>query len=344
MSDIQDSGIRYLDGSDVESLCRDLPVVDLVRTTLVAYGQGDAGLAAEAALRWITPGGQSARSLILPAWADGAYGAKIINASLGNISNGLERASGLIILNDPETARPVCVLEGGRISALRTAGVTVAAVAALQDLTQIGSVAFLGAGRQAAVHLNLLAAECPALKRVSVFDIVAPRAHRFAALMNNDPECKAFVQPATTPRHAVMDAELIVAVTTTTEPYVEPDWLSPGAIFANVSLDDATEALLVNCDHLFVDDWDLICADDHRLLGKLARAGHVVGPGEVAAPGARAVDADLPTLVSGGYRRPVRSTDRIVINPLGMGVNDIALAATIHTMARNAGRGRLLPR
>ncbi|WP_157367944.1 hypothetical protein [Alloactinosynnema sp. L-07] len=45
-----------------------------------------------------------------------------------------------------------------------------------------------------------------------------------------------------------------------------------------VSLDDATEELLLGCDHLFVDDWTLVSDDDTRLLGRLAGAGRVAGP------------------------------------------------------------------
>ncbi|MEU9368226.1 hypothetical protein AB0D71_26805 [Streptomyces avermitilis] len=149
--------IRYLDSADVARLCADLPVIDLVHETLLAVRRGgEAGLAPEAALRWTTTAGDSARSLILPAWAGNGYGCKIINASLGNHRHGLPRAAGLIVLNDPETAQPVCVMEGGRISALRTAGVSTAAVRAVCGREGIESVVFLGCGRQARVHHELL--------------------------------------------------------------------------------------------------------------------------------------------------------------------------------------------
>lgn len=53
---------------------------------------------------------------------------------------------------------------------------------------------------------------------------------------------------------AMRRATVTFAATTTTTPYVELSWLRPGAVFVNVSLDDATEGLLLGCDHLFVDD------------------------------------------------------------------------------------------
>ncbi|MEW1748993.1 ornithine cyclodeaminase [Streptomyces angustmyceticus] len=335
--------ITYLDSADVARICADLPVVDIVHDTLLAFAREEAGLTPEAALRWTTASGDSARSLILPGWAAGSYGCKIINASLGNHRSGLPRAAGLIVLNDPETARPMCLMEGARISALRTAGVSVAAVRALRAPGGLTRAAFLGCGRQAEVHLELLAEVCPALTEVTLYDRDGERAEeRAASWRGAHPEMTFRV--AGHARDAVEGAQLTVAVTTTTEPYVELDWVPAGATFVNVSLDDAAESLLLGCDRLFVDNWDLVAADDHRLLGVLARAGRVTGPGGEAPEKGRAVDAELPALLADPTARPVGAQERVVINPFGMGVHDIAVAAAVHAAAVERGIGLALPR
>ncbi|MFF5403025.1 ornithine cyclodeaminase [Streptomyces misionensis] len=338
-----DDTLTYLDGADVRRLTADLPVVDLAHRTLLAYARKEAGLAPEAALRWTTGSGAAARSLILPGWSGDSYGCKIINASLGNHLLGLPRAAGLIVLYDPETARPVCIMEGGRISALRTAGVSIAAVRAVRDTAGIRRVAFLGCGRQAEVHRELLATACPGVEELYLYDQDPARAGEVAAAWRAaDPAVTVTV--VAEPRDAVERAELTIAVTTTTEPYVELDWVPAGGTFVNVSLDDAAESLLLGCDHLFVDDWDLVVDDDHRLLGVLARAGRVTGPGASAPHDGRAVDAALPTLLSGGYHRGVGDRERVVINPFGMGVQDIAVAAAVFERARALGVGVPLAR
>ncbi|WP_418959838.1 ornithine cyclodeaminase [Streptomyces tritici] len=332
------STITYLDSADVARLCAGLSVVDLAHDTLLAYRRKEAGLTPEAALRWTTPSGASARSLILPGWSGDSYGCKIINASLGNHLLGRPRAAGLVVLNDPETARPVCIMEGGRISALRTAGVSVAALRAVRDPAAVRSVAFLGCGRQAEVHGELLAGACPGVTEVFVHDQDARRAEELAARWRAAHPSVA-VTVAEGARAAVERAEVTVAVTTTTQPYVELDWVPAGGTFVNVSLDDAAESLLLGCDHLFVDDWELVVDDDHRLLGRLARAGRVAGPGSAAPEGGRAVDASLPALFSGEYARAVAPGDRVVVNPFGMGVQDIALAAAVYARAAEQGVG-----
>src|SRR5438270_12300869 len=104
--------LRYLDGAQVDALCRQFDPLDVLTDTLRAVRRGTAGITPEAALRWRSADGTAARSLILPAHDGDAYGCKIINACIGNPNRGLPRASGLILLFDPVTAAPVCVMEG----------------------------------------------------------------------------------------------------------------------------------------------------------------------------------------------------------------------------------------
>ncbi|MGI5426008.1 NAD(P)-binding domain-containing protein [Streptomyces sp. CA-179760] len=333
--------LRYLDGATVASLCARIDPLEVVTEAFLGVRAGRSGVAAEAALRWTAPDGTEARSLILPARHEGAYGCKIINACLGNVNRDLPRAAGLILLYDRETAAPVCVMEGAHISALRTAAVSVAALRAVRPLSTVDRVAVLGCGRQARTHLDLLA-EHGAVKSVIAHDLSPSRATAFAEELRAAlPEIE--VETVDGPEAAVRSAPVVLATTTTTTSYVPLAWLPEGSVFLNVSLDDAAEDVLLGAEHLFVDDWHLVSEDDTRLLGRLARSGRATAPGTTV-PGARQVDADLATLLSGAYNRPITATDRTVINPFGMGVHDVALATRVHAAASAADTGVLLPR
>lgn len=334
--------LLYLTAAEVVALCRTVDPIDAVTDAFRAVRAGTAGIAPEAALRWQAPDGTAARSLVLPAHYGDAYGCKIINACIGNISRGLPRAHGLITLFDPETAAPVCIMDAGHVSALRTAAVSVAALVAVRDPGTVGRVAFLGCGRQAATHLDVLLTRAKPAE-VTVHDADRGRADAFAAEVRGLLPAAA-VRVAHTPEDAVRAADVVIAATTTNTPYVHLSWAGPGSVFINVSLDDATEDLLLGCEHLFVDDWHLVADDSTRLLGRLASAGRVTGPGDPGRDGARRVDADLPTLLSGGYARTIAPTDRIVVNPFGMGVHDIAIAARVYAAATHERAGTPLPR
>ncbi|MGH3759333.1 ornithine cyclodeaminase [Actinophytocola sp.] len=329
--------LRYLDGAQVAELCAKIDPLEVVTEAFLAVRDGRSAVAPEAALRWTAPDGTAARSLVLPAHHDGAYGCKIINACVGNPDRGLPRAGGLILLYDRETAAPVCIMEGARISALRTAAVSVAALRAVRPLVSVRRVAFLGCGRQARTHLELLRAN-GAVDSVLAYDQDPARAREFA-----DSAPGVEVEVVTEPRAAVSDAPVTVAATTTTTSYVPLAWLPAGAVFLNVSLDDAAEDVLLGAEHLVIDDWHLVSEDRSRLLGRLIGAGRATAPG-VHKLGARQIDTDLATLLSGGYSRPFAAPDRTVINPFGMGVHDVALATRVYRTAEESGAGTLLPR
>jgi N-[(2S)-2-amino-2-carboxyethyl]-L-glutamate dehydrogenase len=331
--------LLYLDSAAVAKLLSAIDPLAVVTEALVAVGAGMAAVAPEAALRWTAPDGTAARSLILPARHEETYGCKIINACLGNRDRGLPRAQGLIVLYAADTAAPVCLMAAGLISALRTASVSLVALSAVRDLASVRRVAFLGAGRQAHTHLELLAARTD-LAEVLVHDVDDGQARVFAAAAREFAP-HARVRTAG-PEEAVRAAEVTVAATTTTTPYVRLDWLPADAVFLNVSLDDAAEDVLMGCDHLLVDDWALVSEDTTRLLGRLSNAGRVTAPGTTAPRGGRAVDAELPAVVPGGYA--AGRTGRVVVNPFGMGVHDIALAAQVHAAALAVGAGTPLPR
>jgi ornithine cyclodeaminase/alanine dehydrogenase-like protein (mu-crystallin family) len=335
--------ILYLPAQQVRSVVAQIDAVAVVEETLMHFAADNAGLAPETALRWTAPDGTMARSLVLPAWDGQHYGCKIINACIGNHARNIPRAQGLIVLHDPDTAAPICIMEGALISALRTAAVSMAALRACKRHDHVRTAAVLGCGMQGRTHVGLLAATCPSLARLLIFDQDPGSMQAFTEYCARQ-HGSLDVQAMPTAEQAVRGADVAMAVTTTTTPYVPLEWAQPGSTFLNVSLDDAEASLLLEADHLFVDNWDLISADEHRLLGALARAGQVTGPGEAARPGARRVDADLPTLVSGGYDRPIEAHHRVVVNPFGMGVHDVALAARVYAAARKQSAGLELER
>lgn len=272
-----------------------------------------------------------------------AVGVKVINANTANPDSGLPRASGLTVLFDVQTARPRCVMSAGHISALRTAAVSVLAG---QLLLAPGAAiaAIMGAGALARHHCLLIAERLPQIQQMLIFDTVSERAEALCHDLAAHPSCGhvkfTVADQATT---ATAQADLLVACTTTRRPYIERQHLKAGAVAVNVSLDDLAADVLMTADKLYVDDWQLIAEDEHRLLGRLIREHRVVpADGNPTRPGERAVTGTVGQLVLGEC--PGRETDAelCVVNPFGLAVEDIALAYRVYLIARRAGLGTQL--
>lgn len=341
---------RYLRRADVVRALSEVDVVEVVADALRLHTEGRVVLPEEAFLPWRSPGGAANRCLAMPGavrFDDGfAVGLKTINASLGNIDRGLPRSQGFTLLLDPETARPRMLMEAALISALRTAAVT--AVAA-RTLGRPGSttLGLIGCGTLAMTHLTLLADTVPTLAEVTVFDIDPARARRFrdeASALR--PRLSISVAPSA--RDCVTGSDLVVPVTTVTEGYLPYEWLTPGTLVSNVSLDDLLPDVVRRCDLLVVDDWELVSGDNHRLLARMYRAGELLPPSGIVEGGgspctsARTVDATLGEVVCGDHPGRGADTDVVVCNAFGMAILDVAVAHRVAEAADRVGVGQVL--
>ena len=341
--------IRYLTESQTRELCSAVDTVAAVREALALHATGLSSNAPEAHLPWTTSGGQQARSLNMPGWlAPGDrrwVGTKIVNSCLGNPAMGLPRASGITALFDWETARVGCVLAASSISAIRTASVTIAAAEELA-VPAVDKCAVLGAGTIAEAHVRLIRQRWRQLKRVEIFDVAGDRSWDLVRrLPASEGHAGAEVAVASSWQQAVADAMVVIAATTTRTAYLALDQLSPGATVVNVSLDDVIAHAFLHCDRLFVDDWALIRQDPYRLLGRMARDGLIAGPGDAPCPaGARRVDGELGQLFAGRVAGRADAHEVILVNPFGMAIEDIAIAARVAERATVRGIGTLLPR
>jgi ornithine cyclodeaminase len=318
---------EILSAQEVSEALRQVDVLEVVRGAFLSHHRGEAVLPEEAALRWQADDGGPARSIAMHAYLPGpapAAGIKLINAAVGNPARGLPRASGVIALFDTLTAEISALLPAAEISATRTAAVSTLAAKHLAH-SRPRRLGVLGAGALAAAHVRLLSAELP-FEQTIVFD---PEEERAAALAGE----AIGGSVARSPRQAVEASDVVLAATTVTEPYVEWDWLAPGSLALNVSLDDLGAEALLSADRLYVDDWEMVTADRQRLLGRLARAGKVAGPGEAPPAQGRAVTGTLGALFAG--EAPGRGADdeRIVVNPFGLAISDIALATAVREAA-----------
>lgn len=309
---------------DVGAALAAVDALEVVRDAFIAHHRRRTVLPAEACLRWQAPDGGAARSIAMHAYlpAPPRAGIKLINGAINNPGRGIPRAMGIIALFDPLTAQITDLLPAAEISATRTAAVSTLAA---QCLTRQHPkrLAILGAGFLAATHARMIpAALC--LEELVVFDIERRRAED---LVNRSSLPRVHV--AASAEDAVQGADVVVTATTVTEPYLEFEWLAPGCVVLNVSLDDLRSEVFMRADALYVDDWTMVTADSHRQLGKLAREGRIVAPGVPPASDARAITAELGALFAGDAPQRSDEQQRIVVNPFGLAISDISLAAAI---------------
>ncbi len=129
-----------------------------------------------------------------------------------------------MILFDPGTGAPVCVVHAGEITAIRTAAASAVAtdVLARKDARRL---AILGYGEQAATHARAIG-KVRDLESIVVWGRSPERARAFAERMQA--ELAVPVSAAASVEDAVGHADIVCTVTAAAEPILKGDWVRPG--------------------------------------------------------------------------------------------------------------------
>ena len=156
--------------------------------------------------------------------AHAPFGAKLISVFQGNAARGRQSHQGLVVLFDPETGAPVCIVHAGEITAIRTAAASAVATAALAR-PDARRLAIIGSGEQAATHARAIA-KVRRLESIVVWGRSPERARVLVARMQA--EFAIPISAAADVEQAVAQADIVCTVTAASEPVLRGAWVRPG--------------------------------------------------------------------------------------------------------------------
>jgi N-[(2S)-2-amino-2-carboxyethyl]-L-glutamate dehydrogenase len=276
------------------------------------------------------------RIIAMPAYVGGerpVAGLKWIGSKHDNPERaGVERASAVIILNDPDTHEPLAVMEGALISAARTGAVTAVAARHLA-VPGFRSICCVGCGPIGRRQVTTLLEQFPSVATVWLFDLKEPAAVELAAALAAS-HLKVEVRIAADAESAVRAGEVVVTATVADEPWLPAAWLRPGAFLSNVSIMDAARDVFLSADKVVVDDWEQ-CNREGKVIHRLTTEGLF---------SRERLHAELGEIVIGDRPGRERDDEVILLNPMGMGVIDVACGKAIYDRARQAKIGTWLSR
>jgi ornithine cyclodeaminase/alanine dehydrogenase len=321
--------LRYLSRRDVEATGLSMPaVIEAVEEGFRLKGLGRTQMPPKTAIH---PAGPQTFLHAMPAAVGEPINAacvKWVGGAHANRTRGLPTLSGLIILNDPVTMLPLCVMDCTLVTALRTGAASAVAAKYLgpREATQ---VAVLGCGVQGRSNLQALAVLYPTLERCLAWD---PDADALAAYVREMSAALAVdVLPVGGPEQAVRGSDVIVTAGPSSvdpTPYIPLAWLKPSAMAAPVDYDAAWLPDALNgVDRLVTDD--LAQMEYHRGLGYFRHTPQA--------------DADLGQVVAGLAPGRERDDERTMSICLGIAVDDCVTARLVYDAACSAGIGVELP-
>ncbi|CAG0911378.1 unnamed protein product, partial [Cyprideis torosa] len=172
------------------------------------------------------PGEPDATMLLMPAWIPGEHiGVKIVNVMPGNSQRGLPAIAASYLLSDGKTGEMLAMIDGGELTARRTAAASALAAdyLARRDAAEL---LIVGTGRLAANLAEAHAAVRP-IERIFVWGRDIDRAVHKAEAISRATGIHA--EAAVTLEGAVRDADIVSTCTLSSQPLIRGDWLKPGA-------------------------------------------------------------------------------------------------------------------
>lgn len=214
--------MKFIDRDEVARRLTYDKCIPIVRQAMIAFSRGET----KQLLRSIIPLSEGRVFGIMPGamGAHAVFGAKLISVFHDNFAKGIQSHQGVVVLFDPESGAPVCVVHAGEITAIRTAAASAVATDVLAR-KESRRLALLGYGEQAESHAKAIQ-KVRDLESVVVWGRSMDRARAFAERMQ--PQLAVPVSAAASVREAVADADIICTLTSAHDPVLKNEWVRPG--------------------------------------------------------------------------------------------------------------------
>jgi ornithine cyclodeaminase/alanine dehydrogenase-like protein (mu-crystallin family) len=265
---------------------------------------------------------------LMPAYsAQAGYGLKALCITPGNPAAGKDAHQGGVLLYAADTGEPLALVNASAVTQIRTAAVSAVATDLLAR-PGAAELAVIGTGVQGRAHAHALAATRP-LAGIRIAGRDLARARQAAAELTARLDLP--VRACDTAREAVAGADIVVTATSSHQPVLRREWLSPGthlnAVGACVPRDRELDTATMAEAAVFADSRESVHSEAGDFL--LAQQEGAANP----------VRAELGELLTGTAPGRLHDDELTVFESLGLAAEDLAAAAHVYAKARNLAIG-----
>lgn len=321
--------LHVLSASDIEQA---LPMAEAIEVNAQAYAMLSAGETTVPRRVLVeTPRGVT---LFMPAYLhrSGALAVKVVSVFEENPQRGLPTIHALVLALDSETGRPLALLDGTRLTALRT-GAGAGAATRLLAREDARVLAMFGAGGQALDQVKAVLTVRP-ITEVRLYTPSGRSAEHLAGRLGEEYP-QVLLRVVTSPADAVRGADVISCATTSNTPVFDPADVAPGTHINGIGsfTPQMREVQVVGLPRLrvFVDSLEAAQAEAGDLI-QAVEEGHLRWE-EVTEVG-KALAGEAPGRTS---------QDEITFfKSVGVAVQDVATAGAILARAKEMGLGNVV--
>jgi len=323
-----------LNADDVRNTLPMEATIEAMKQAYAALSNGEAEIPIRSHLA-IPP--HNGSSLFMPAFVKTeqteALAVKTVSIFPGNINHGLPLIHAAVLVLEANSGRPIALLEGGNLTAIRT-GAASGAASDLLARKDAKTAAIFGAGVQGRTQLAAICA-VRNIERAWIFDPDLQKAQSFVSELAGQDKIPSDLRVASDPAQAANSADIICTATTSLEPVYPAEAIRPGTHINGVG--SYTLEMIENPPEIY----SRACAFVDSRQAVMAEAGEVV-----AAINAKLLYpdemAELGEVVLG--QRPGRMSEKQItfFKSVGVAVQDAIAARLALANAQKRGCGQLV--
>ncbi|RWE82368.1 MAG: ornithine cyclodeaminase family protein [Mesorhizobium sp.] len=314
--------VRWLSRNDVAQT--NLPftsALDIIEGTLRDHGNG----AFENPPKIGIHPGQDAFIHAMAGWLprQRRAGLKWVAGYSSNHKVGLPNITGLLVLNDPDTGLPICVMDAAYLTVVRTAAAS-AITSKYLSPPYVGRIAVIGAGLQGLYHVKMLSLIHPDAE-FQIVDINENAVGRLAEQTYS----KATVVHVKDAEPAIRTADVIVTATSRLEDVAfQFGWVKEGSLVLPVHVRGWSQDITTASDVLLTDDVEQF-------------KNYIIATGSPYRDISR-IRGSVSDVIVGRVAGRVSNADRIAVFNLGLAMHDVAIGSAILDIAEQNGSGTIL--
>ncbi len=260
--------------------------------------------------------------------SDGVAGVKWVAVFPNNPSLGLENVTGTIVLSELKYGTTLSVMDGTYITNLRTAtmGAVAAKYLARADSHTIG---FIGAGKEAMNHLDMIKLVRPGIRVCRVSSRSDATVSKFIETESVKHPDIEFIACGNDFERAVIDADIIVTATSTQRDLLKAAWIKKGATYIHVGGWEDEFAVAKMAGKIVCDEWECI---KHRTqtISLMYKAGELNDTD---------IYADLGEIILGQKSGRESEDEFIYFCSVGLAFVDVAFADYAYNRCKDMGLG-----
>jgi ornithine cyclodeaminase len=321
--------VRILSQSVVEELLTMQDCIRLMEQVLMALARGEAILPLRPVL-WLPE--KNGALAMMPSYLmnPASLGVKVISVFPGNTATEYDSHQGVILLFEPVYGRLLAIVDASSVTAIRTAAVSGAATKILAQ-ESAGDLAILGSGVQAATHLEAMLRS----RKIRSVRVWSPNKEHLTRFVQHQSERHGVpIQEVGTAEQAIRNSDLICTATSSKQPVVQSNWVSPGAhinaVGACVPTARELDTATVLRSRLFVD----------RIESALNEAGDFLIPKKEGSISDGHILGEIGDVLLGKIKGRNSSEEITVFKSLGIAVEDLASANFLYDRACEMDAGQ----